>query len=204
MSTVEEFTNAWRQAMPEQLAGTVNLMAHPLAGVAAASALGLGLAGHAFGMWTGAMAGAAEASQKLFAGLADNAEARPAPAARLRLVASQPAPVAKEAAAKEAVAKPAAVKKPAAARKAKAAPASAASAQPAAIGRPAQPDDLKAIGGIGPKLEKTLNGLGIWTHAQIAALTGAEIAWLDGHLGLGGRIGRDDWTGQAAGLSAGR
>mgnify|MGYP002621725517 CR=1 FL=1 len=75
------------------------------------------------------------------------------------------------------------------------------SAQPAAIARPARPDDLKAISGIGPKLEKTLNGLGIWTYAQIAALGTAEIAWLDEKLGFAGRIGRDDWTGQAGRLA---
>lgn len=195
MSTVEDFTNAWRQAMPEQLAGTVNLMAHPLAGIAAASALGLGLAGHAFGMWAGAVAGAAEASQKLYAGLAENPPARPAPAARLRLVVSQPAPEIGQS-----VAKPAGARKAAAAKKAEPARDAPAS-PPAARARPAQPDDLKAISGVGPKLEKTLNGFGIWTHAQIAALTEAEIAWLDGHLRLGGRIGRDDWTGQAGRLA---
>jgi NADH-quinone oxidoreductase subunit E len=70
MNTIEDFARAYRNAMPEQLSGTVNLMAHPLAGMAAASALGLGVAGHAFGMWAGAVAGAAEASQRLFADLA--------------------------------------------------------------------------------------------------------------------------------------
>lgn len=55
--------------LPKELACTVNLMAHPAGGVAAVSALGLGLAGHAFGVWMGALAGAAEASQRLFAHL---------------------------------------------------------------------------------------------------------------------------------------
>lgn len=182
MSTIDEFTKTCQAAVPQEIAGAVNLMAHPLAGMAAASALGLGLAGHAFGMWMGAVAGATEASQKLFAGLAE-AEARPQPA-KLRLVASQPAPRGAPAARKET-------------RKAEA-------AAPAAIERPGKPDDLKAISGVGPKLEKVLNGLGIWTYAQIAALGEAEIAWLDGHLGFSGRIGRDDWVGQAAALSAGR
>ncbi len=68
--------------------------------------------------------------------------------------------------------------------------------------KPAQPDDLKAIGGIGPKLEKVLNELGIWTYGQVAALQPAELAWLDDHLGFAGRIGRDDWVGQAKALSA--
>lgn len=180
---------------PLELAGTVNLMAHPLAGMAAASALGLGLAGQAFGMWAGAVAGAAEASQKLFAGLAEQEAQRRQPPARLRLVASGPAPR-KEPAAPRGNARKAPVKAVEAAG-------TPASAQPAAIERPARPDDLKAISGVGPKLEKTLNGLGIWTYAQIAALGAAEIAWLDEKLGFAGRIGRDDWIGQAGRLSAG-
>lgn len=188
MSTIDEFAKAYRETMPQELAGTVNLMAHPLAGMAAASALGLGLAGHAFGLWAGAVAGATEASQKLFAGLADG-ETQPRQSARLRLVASQPEPRNAPAARETEAAAPAV---------------QAEAAKPAAIERPGKPDDLKAISGIGPKLEKVLNGLGIWTYAQIAALGEAEIAWLDGHLGFSGRIGRDDWVGQAAALSAGR
>lgn len=195
MSTIDDFTKAYRDAMPEQFAGTMNLMAHPLAGMAAASALGLGLAGQAFGMWAGAVAGAAEASQKLFAGLAEQEAQRRQPPAQLRLVASGPAPR-KEPAAPRTNAR----REPA---KTVEVAGAAASAQPAAVERPAQPDDLKAISGIGPKLEKTLNGLGIWTYAQIAALGAAEIAWLDEKLGFAGRIGRDDWIGQARRLSAG-
>lgn len=189
MSTIEDFTRAYREAVPEELAGAMNLMAHPLAGIAAASALGLGFAGHAFGLWAGAVAGATEASQKLFAGLAEAEEKRQQPA-RLTLVSSQP----------EAHRQPAPRKT---AQRADAAPARTVAARPASAGRPATPDDLKRISGIGPKLEKVLNGLGIWTYAQVAALTGEEIAWLDEHLGFSGRIGRDDWVGQAAGLSAG-
>lgn len=189
MSTIEDFTRAYREAVPEELAGAVNLMAHPLAGIAAASALGLGFAGHAFGLWAGAVAGATEASQKLFAGLAEAEEKRQQPA-RLTLVSSQP----------EARRQPAPRK---ATQRADAAPARKEAARPAAAERPATPDDLKRISGVGPKLEKVLNGLGIWTYAQVAALTGEEIARLDEHLGFSGRIGRDDWVGQAAGLSAG-
>ena len=189
MSTIDEFARAYRNAMPQELAGTVNLMAHPLAGVAAASALGLGLASHAFGIWAGAVAGATEASQKMFASLAEGEAIKPRQPAKLRLVASQPAPTPAPVAAKP-VAKRAAAKT-----------AGAAGVRPAAIERPAKPDDLKAISGIGPKLEKTLNGLGIWTYAQIAALGTAEIAWLDEKLGFAGRIGRDDWTGQAGRLA---
>ena len=73
--------------------------------------------------------------------------------------------------------------------------------KPAAIEKPASPDDLKAISGIGPKLETVLNGLGVWTYAQIAVWSPAEIAWVDDHLGFNGRIGRDGWIAQAAELA---
>ncbi|UWR28944.1 hypothetical protein K3758_11235 [Sulfitobacter sp. W002] len=58
-------------------------------------------------------------------------------------------------------------------------------------------DDLKRIGGIGPKLEQTLNELGIFHFDQIAALQGDEIDWVDSRLRFKGRIRRDDWIGQA-------
>jgi len=73
--------------------------------------------------------------------------------------------------------------------------------QPKAMTRPSKPSDLKAITGVGPKLEKVLNGLGIWTFAQVAAWTPEEIAWVEDYLSLKGRIGRDDWTRQAAALT---
>ena len=72
--------------------------------------------------------------------------------------------------------------------------------QPKAIDKPKKPDDLKLISGIGPKLETVLNGLGVWTYAQVAGLKGEEIAWLDDYLGFRGRIGRDGWLDQAAAL----
>ncbi len=72
--------------------------------------------------------------------------------------------------------------------------------KPAAIDRPDLPDDLKSISGIGPKLEQVLNGMGIWTYAQVAAWEPAETAWLDESLGFRGRIERDGWVSQAAAL----
>lgn len=59
--------------MPKEFAGAVNLMAHPVAGFAAVSALGLGAASQAFGIWMGAVAGAAEMSQRMFMPLLDEA-----------------------------------------------------------------------------------------------------------------------------------
>ncbi|MFG6591633.1 hypothetical protein [Sulfitobacter sp. 1A12157] len=63
-------------------------------------------------------------------------------------------------------------------------------------------DDLKRIGGIGPKLEQTLNELGIFHFDQIAALEGEEIDWVDSRLRFKGRIRRDDWIGQAKALAS--
>mgnify|MGYP001400322087 CR=1 FL=1 len=75
--------------------------------------------------------------------------------------------------------------------------------RPKAMEKPGQPDDLKQISGIGPKMEQVLNGLGIWTFGQIAALKPAEVVWLDDYLGFRGRISRDGWIRQAAQMQAG-
>ncbi len=64
-------------------------------------------------------------------------------------------------------------------------------------------DNLKEISGVGPKLEQTLNGLGIYTFAQIADWTDEHVAWVDGRLKFKGRIARDDWIGQARILAGG-
>ena len=65
------------------------------------------------------------------------------------------------------------------------------------------PDDLKLISGVGPKLEGVLNGLGIWTYAQVASWTRTERDWVDGYLKFKGRIERDDWVRQAKALAKG-
>ena len=64
-------------------------------------------------------------------------------------------------------------------------------------------DNLKEISGVGPKLEATLNDLGIYTFAQIAGWTDAHVAWVDARLKFKGRIARDDWIGQARVLASG-
>ncbi|NKN36798.1 5' DNA nuclease [Agrobacterium sp. a22-2] len=61
----------------------------------------------------------------------------------------------------------------------------------------AKPDDLKKISGIGPKVEQVLNGMGYSRYADIAAWTEADIAKVEETLGFSGRVGRDDWVGQA-------
>ena len=75
--------------------------------------------------------------------------------------------------------------------------------RPAPMKKPAKPDDLKLISGVGPKIEKTLNGLGIYTYAQVAAWKKAEREWVDGYLRFHGRIERDDWVRQAKALAKG-
>jgi NADH-quinone oxidoreductase subunit E len=65
-------------------------------------------------------------------------------------------------------------------------------------------DDLKLIWGVGPKLEKMLNGMGIWHFSQIASWTKAELKWVDDRLeGFKGRAERDEWVKQAKKLAKG-
>lgn len=62
-------------------------------------------------------------------------------------------------------------------------------------------DDLKAISGVGPALEKKLNALGVYKYEQIAAWKKADIQWVDDRLKSRGRIERDDWVRQARELA---
>ncbi|SFE65693.1 Predicted 5' DNA nuclease, flap endonuclease-1-like, helix-3-turn-helix (H3TH) domain [Sulfitobacter brevis] len=86
------------------------------------------------------------------------------------------------------------------------APKTAVAATPAATGakpelldqaRAEGPDDLQRIGGVGPKIEQTLNGIGIYHFDQIANWGPDDIAWVDAQLRVKGRIERDDWVAQA-------
>ncbi len=63
------------------------------------------------------------------------------------------------------------------------------------------PDDLKRIKGVGPKLEATLNRLGIFHYHQIADWTEADVASVDKRLSIKGRIVRDGWIEQARALA---
>ncbi len=127
-------------------------------------------------------------------------------------VSDKPAPAASAApataSAPAAASKPAPVKKKAPAKKApaKKAAASADDARPSGLSdapRAGGADDLKKITGVGPKLEETLNSLGIWHFDQVAGLTKKDIAWVDERLRFKGRIERDDWKGQAKKLAKG-
>ena len=63
-------------------------------------------------------------------------------------------------------------------------------------------DDLTAIAGIGPALQRKLKEQGIHSFAQIAALSDADIERLEENIiKFPGRIKRDDWVGQAQRLS---
>lgn len=87
-----------------------------------------------------------------------------------------------------------------------AAPAAPEADKPAfmAAARDGGPDDLKQIKGVGPKLEKTLHGMGIFHFDQIAGWGPKEQAWIDDNLeGFKGRATRDDWVSQAKTLAAG-
>ncbi len=277
---LEKMSKEFGATLPKEMAAAINLMGHPAAGVAALTALGFGLAGQAFGMWAGAVAGAVEVSQRLLAPLTletsgpvragtalvgDRHQHRQAEAGaegrgagRARAEGRREAGAGRQARARQdpkaaagrcegrahaeasAKARPAesgrqgepakqatAKAKPAGKVVAKAVPAKAVEApstkpvaakpaakiaatglmpedfhKPNAIERPAAPDDLKAISGVGPKLEKVLNDLGVWTYAQVAAWSSAEVAWVDDYLSFSGRIGRDKWIEQAAALAA--
>ncbi len=69
--------------------------------------------------------------------------------------------------------------------------------------RDGQADDLKMIKGVGPKLEDTLNELGIYHYEQIANWSRDNIDWVDNFLSFKGRIDREDWLAQATQLARG-
>lgn len=70
--------------------------------------------------------------------------------------------------------------------------------------RGGQPDDLKLIKGVGPKLEALCNSLGFWHFDQISNWTADEVAWVDSNLeGFKGRVSRDNWVAQAKILASG-
>jgi len=140
----------------------------------------------------------------------------PATATATKSPAAAKANVKADAATAKAAAKPAAAKakaapaKPAAPTKAATKPAPAAAVaslddknRPSGIAKPAQPDDLKLISGVGPKIEGILHTLGIYTFAQVASWKKAEREWVDGYLKFKGRIERDDWLKQAKALAKG-
>lgn len=69
--------------------------------------------------------------------------------------------------------------------------------------RGGQADNLRQIGGVGPKIERVLNDLGIFHFDQIAEWSEKEIAWVNSEISFKGRIERENWVGQAAALAKG-
>ena len=172
------------------------LMAHPAAAFAAATAIGFGLSTQMAGAFFGAFQSALETTGKVAAALDDTPPDELTPDVEIRPENIRPAVkvVVKPAAAKRAgpkltvvrpVSEPVPASQPKPAEKAK------------PVVRAKKADDLKLIAGIGPKLEQVLNARGIRSFAEIAGWNDEDIARLDAELGFNGRIGRDDWSGQA-------
>ncbi|MDV4163326.1 5' DNA nuclease [Rhizobium leguminosarum] len=188
------------------------LMAHPAAAFAAATAIGFGFSTQMAGAFFGAFQSALETTGKVAAALDDTPPDELKPDVDIRPENIRPdvraftkPPTEKKARPTLTVVKPvsestaASQTKPASQTKTSQ-PKPAVKAKPVARGKA---DDLKLIAGIGPKLEQVLNAKGIRNFVEIAAWTDEEIARLDAELGFNGRIGRDDWTGQAK-ILAGR
>lgn len=67
-----------------------------------------------------------------------------------------------------------------------------------------EPDDLRKIKGIGPKLATMLRELGVFHYQQIADWTPGQMAEVDSRLGnFSGRPERDQWQSQARLLASG-
>jgi NADH-quinone oxidoreductase subunit E len=189
-------SRALQRSLSKDVQRTVNLMAHPLGAMAAATALSWGMAAQWAGTWMGLAAGLQDVTRRALGVDADwpcdsdevlrepITPAKRASATVSTLVAETEDAVLEAARAAVHVAE-----------------AAIPMVQPHAIERPERPDDLKAISGIGPKLEQRLNALGIWTYRQIADWTAAEISWMDEQLSFPGRIARDAWVKQAARLA---
>lgn len=157
------------------------LMGHPVAAFAAVSAIGLGMASHLVGTAMGAMQGvAAQAKAALD-------QAAKAEIAARTVDGPEPAVVVRQ------------VKRPA--RRVGRTTARAGKT----LGKnAARADDLKAISGIGPKLEQALNGRGIFRFADIARWSASEVERIEAEFGLDGRIARDGWVEQAGRLARNR
>lgn len=145
-------------------------------------------------------AAAAAAADATTSTAAKSSEAAAKVAPKKSAPAKQPAakkPAAKKAKAKKPAAKKTAAKKPAAKK------AAAKDGAPPTLGKPRAggADDLKLLKGLGPALEKTLNGLGIYHFDQIAKWGKTDIDWVDARLRFKGRIRRDGWVKQAKSLA---
>ena len=64
-----------------------------------------------------------------------------------------------------------------------------------------EPDDLKKISGVGPKMEERLHALGVTKFSQVANFTREDVEKVDSALSFKGRIDRDNWIEQAEELA---
>ncbi len=199
-------------APAHKAAAPVNPFLHSASAFAAAAAAGLDfqrqLANTMLGFFEAALGGAkseARPAEPVVAPVVASPAVAAAPEVIAESVKVAKSPVAKAkpkvVVTKEPAAKPAAPKAPVQ----RAAPAAVVEA-PAAPVRKARAvkDDLKQLSGIGPKLEQVLNGKGINRFADIAAWSDEDVRRIDAKLVFDGRIGRDDWVGQAKALTGGR
>ncbi len=62
-------------------------------------------------------------------------------------------------------------------------------------------DDLKALTGVGPALEKKFHAAGITSLGQIAAMSDADIEAIEQELGISGKFEKGDWVNQARSLT---
>lgn len=62
-------------------------------------------------------------------------------------------------------------------------------------------DDLTHVIGILPIIETALNRLGLYHFDQVAELTDENAGWIEVHLGIAGRIGREHWREQSRELA---
>jgi len=134
------------------------------------------------------------------ASLYDGSAARPAPLPNTGDApkpSAAPEPAAKPVPEPKAKANPAAKAKPAATEPERAGSAPALLDAP----RDGKPDDLKKIGGVGPKIAALLNEAGVFHFDQIAGWGPDEIAWMDTKLKFKGRIERENWIAQAKTLA---
>ena len=64
-------------------------------------------------------------------------------------------------------------------------------------------DDLKLIYGIGPRIERGLNELGIFHYDQIASWDRRTVVWVENQFSLRGKVTRERWVEQAKALMPG-
>ncbi len=125
------------------------------------------------------------------------AEVKPVakPVAKAAAGPAKPAPAAKSAGPSKPGTKTVAVTKPA-----------VGGTQPKGLKGPrgGKADELRAITGVGPKLEKQLHDIGFYHFDQLAALSKAEVEWVENYIGFPGRMAREGWLKQCKDLAAGK